>query len=236
MRSWTIGKKLFGGVATLVVLLMTSIGLGLLTASHLYDRLDETSTVTTKKLMLAQEISSELEQSYSHAKSMVLYGMAQNAAKYKSFTGRSTTAADHVHKLIEELRPLVLREDGKQALADIQKGASYWDALFAQFKQHTDAGEFSEAIETFGAGGTNRDATRAAADRLVQVQREILEEEMATSSSQYQTVRLVQFALLAGSLGVAGVIVWMVRGIDRALKATASDLRDGAQQVASAAT
>jgi methyl-accepting chemotaxis protein/methyl-accepting chemotaxis protein-1 (serine sensor receptor) len=235
MTSWTIGKKLFGGVATLAVLLMASVGLGLWTASNLFDRLDGANNVTTKKLMLAEDISSELEQSYSFAKSMVLYGMAQNAAKYKTSSDRSTTAADHVRKLIEELRPLVVREDGRQALADIEKGALSWDTLFEQFRKHADAGEFSEAIDTFGQGAVNRDATRTAAERLVAIQRGIQQEEMGASSGEYQTLRLVLVALLIVSLAVAGVIVWAVRGIDAALKTTASDLRDGAQQVASAA-
>jgi methyl-accepting chemotaxis protein/methyl-accepting chemotaxis protein-1 (serine sensor receptor) len=42
--------------------------------------------------------------------------------------------------------------------------------------------------------------------------------------------------LMVGSFGVAGGIVWIVRGIDGELRGTSRELRDGAQQVASAAT
>jgi methyl-accepting chemotaxis protein len=236
MKGWTIGKKLFGGVGTLSVLLLVSSGLALFSASQIFGELEKTSTITTKQLSLALEVNSELEQAYSHAKSMVLYGTIKNDKKYKIETDRSTTAATRVHEILAELKPLVARPEGKQAIADIEQGAQGWDDLFKQFKEKTDAAKYKDGIEIFSNGGKMRDATREAATRLVAIQRDVLQDDVTLAGEQYSTLRLVLLSVALASLCVAGVIVWVVRGIDRTLRNTAAELRDGAQQTASAAT
>jgi methyl-accepting chemotaxis protein len=236
MKGWTIGKKLFGGVGTLSVLLLLSSGLALFSASRIFGELAHTGSVTTKKLTLALEVNSELEQAYSHAKSMVLYGTIKNAKKYTTEIERTTKAAARVHDILAELKPMVVVPEGKQALAEIEQGAQGWDELFKQFKQQTDAAKYKDGIEIFSAGGAMRDKTREAATRLVEVQQTVLKEDVASASSQYSTLRTVLISVALASLAVAGVIVWVVRGIDRTLRNTASELRDGAQQTSSAAT
>jgi len=89
MKAWTIGRKLYGGVGTLVFLLMASSALALVSAARIYADLEQTGGPTTKEMTLALQVSAQLEQSYSHAKSMTLYGVAKDAAKYKEFAGRS---------------------------------------------------------------------------------------------------------------------------------------------------
>jgi len=236
MKAWTIGRKLYGGVGTLVFLLMASSALALVSAARIYADLEQTGGPTTKEMTLALQVSAQLEQSYSHAKSMTLYGVAKDAAKYKEFAGRSQAAVQNVHKLVAELQPLVDGDDAQKLLSQIEQGAAAWDALFAQYQKHTDAGEFVEAVDAFGAGGPMRDATRAACDALVEFEQVSLEHDMASAASQYSTLRLMLLLLMVGSFGVAGGIVWIVRGIDGELRLTARELRDGAQQVAAAAT
>jgi hypothetical protein len=106
MKGWTIGKKLFGGIGTLSVLLLVSSGLALFSASKIFGELQSTGTVTTKKLALALGVNSGLEQAYSHAKSMVLYGTIKNDKKYQTEIERSTKASTRVHEILAELKPL----------------------------------------------------------------------------------------------------------------------------------
>jgi CHASE3 domain sensor protein len=161
---------------------------------------------------------------------MVLYGTIKNAKKYTTEIERTTKAAARVHDILAELKPMVVVPEGKQALAEIEQGAQGWDELFKQFKQQTDAAKYKDGIEIFSAGGAMRDKTREAATRLVEVQQTVLKEDVASASSQYSTLRTVLISVALASLAVAGVIVWVVRGIDRTLRNTASELRDGAQQ------
>jgi hypothetical protein len=92
-------------------------------------------------MTLAAQVSAELEQSYSNAKSMTLYGVAKDAAKYKEFAARSKAVVQNVHKLVEELQPLVDGDEGQKLLSQIEQGTGAWDTLFAEYQKHTDAGE-----------------------------------------------------------------------------------------------
>ena len=236
MKAWTIGKKLYGGVGALVVLLMASSALALVSAARIYADLQETGGPTSKEMTLALQVSSDLEQAYSNAKSMTLYVVDKDDAKYKESVGRSQAAVESVHKLVAELQPLIEAGEGQQLLAQIEQGDAAWETLFAEYRKHTDAGELVEAINTFGTGDTLRDATRVACDKLVEFEHTSLDRDMASAASQYSTLRLMLLLMTIGSFGVAGGIVWIVRGIDGELRSTARELRDGAQQVAAAAT
>jgi len=53
MKAWTIGRKLYGGVGTLVFLLMASSALALVSAARIYADLEQTGGPTTKEMTLA---------------------------------------------------------------------------------------------------------------------------------------------------------------------------------------
>jgi hypothetical protein len=235
MKGWTIGKKLFGGVGTLSVLLLLSSGLALFSASMIFGELERTGSVTTKKLTLALEVNSELEQAYSHAKSMVLYGTIKNAKKYTTEIERTTKAAARVHDILAELKPMVVVPEGKQALAEIEQGAQAGTSC-------------SSSSSSRRMPRSTRTASRSSAPAAPCATRRARRRHGSSRSSRRSSRRCrlclvavldaadVLISVALASLAVAGVIVWVVRGIDRTLRNTASELRDGAQQTASAAT
>jgi methyl-accepting chemotaxis protein len=236
MNGWSIGKKLLFGTGTLVVLLLVSSAMALSSASGIFARLDTTGTVTISNLTAALDINAQLEQAYSHAKSMVLSGMAHNSEKYRRETERSESALVSVHRDIDQVEPLIVTDEGRTALATIKQGAAQWEQLFQAFKKQTDAGQYSEAIGTYNGFSKQRDVARAASEALVEAQRKILRADLAAAGRQYWMLRALMIVLSLVSLGAAGVIGWLVVGINRTLRVTAGDMRDGAQQVAAAAT
>jgi methyl-accepting chemotaxis protein len=236
MSGWTISKKLFAGLGTLIVLLIASSALAIWSASEIYNRLETTGSKTAKKLELALQVADGLDQSYSAAKSMVLAGMAANKSWYADEESRVQAAMDQVSARLEELKPFLTEQAAKDAVAQIGQGADQWKDAFVGFKKHTDANEFSEAIDLFNGSSRQRDATRHAAAQLVDIEHGVLTEDLASANGDYVTMRNLLAVMCVASFVAAFVTAWLIRNINRSLRATAIDMRDGAQQVAAAAT
>jgi methyl-accepting chemotaxis protein len=236
MTGWTIGKKMFGGLGTLVVLLLLSCTLAVWSASQIFGRLDTTGNTTVRSLTLALEIDSQLEVACSHAKSMVLAGMAADSAMYAREIEQSQAAVLRAREAFNAMRPLTSRADAVQALAGIDQGSREWEQLFRQFRKHTDAGEFSEAINVYNGFSPRREATRDATARLIQLEKQSLAQDIAAGRGDYELMRTVLVTVSAVSLLAAVGIIWLVCGINRALRTSAGEMREGAHRVAAAAS
>ncbi len=235
MAGWTIGKKMFAGLGTLVVLLLLSCTLAVWSASQIFARLDTTGNTTVRALTLALEIDRQLADACSHAKSMVLAGMAADTAMYAQEIEQSETAFLGAREAFNAMRPLASQADAVQALAGIDQGSREWEQLFYQFRKHTDAAEFSEAINVFNGYSKRREATREATLRLIQLEKQNLAQDITAGRGEYELLRAVLVTVSAISLLAAVGIIWLVSGISRALRLSAGEMREGAHSVAAAA-
>ena len=236
MSHWTIGKKLYLGVGALVALVLVISGISLWSSSNIFGRFERTAKATAHKHALALDLQYQFEMGYSHAKSMLLAGMAADNAGVEKAKGTATTATEKIDEAIAEIRPLIETEAGRQALADVDKGVENWKGFLDKFLALSAAGSFSEANELYNAGSSQRSATRTALGTLAKQQDVLLKADLANAAESYSTVRLTSIVMLGLSMLVGVAVVWAVRGINQALRTTAVDLRDGAQQVAAAST
>ena len=236
MRDWTIGKKLFSGVGALVALLFVAGGVSLWSAASLNAQLEYMSATTTRKVALAYGVNADFEAAYSHAKTMILAGMAGENEKVVSARSAALKAGPQIRESIAELRLLLARDSSQDALDGLEQGAASWDTFIASFVRLTDSGQLAEANDLFNGQEPVQRATRGALAQLEAIQQRILDLEQQRAASSYATIRAVIIVMSTLSLLVGGLVIWAVRGITRSLHLTAVDLRDGAQQVASAAT
>ena len=236
MSHWTIGKKLYLGVGALVALVLIISGISLWSSSNIFGRFERTAKATARKQALALDLQYQFEMGYSHAKSMLLAGMAADAKGVEKAKGTATTATEKIDAAIAEIRPLIETEVGRQTLADVDKGVENWKGFLDKFLALSAAGSFSEANELYNDGSSQRSATRTALGTLAKQQDLLLKADLDNASKSYSTVRLTSVVMLALSMLVGAAVVWAVRGINQALRTTAIDLRDGAQQVAAAST
>ena len=236
MSHWTIGKKLFLGVGVLVALVLAISGVSLWSSSNIFGKFEHTATSTARKQALALDLQYQFEMGYSHAKSMILAGMSADNAGVEKAKATATKATEEIDKAIDQIRPLIEVEAGRQALASVDKGVESWKGFLDKFLAFTATGSFAEANDLYNGASQQRAATREGLKKLVELQDEMLKADLANAEQSYSTVRLTSLVMLVFSLGVGLAVVWAVRGINQALRATAVDLRDGAQQVAAAST
>ncbi|HEX7088436.1 MAG TPA: methyl-accepting chemotaxis protein [Vicinamibacterales bacterium] len=236
MRHWTIGNKLYSGVGALVVFLLAAGCVSLWSASRLNAQLEEMSGTTMRKVVLIAGVTAGFEAAYSHAKTMILGGMAGDEAKVEAAKRAAEAAGEQVRRNVEELRPLLTEPEAQAALRTIEHGAEAWDRFFAQFVRHSDAGQLAEANDLFNGQESIRQATQDAVAALDTVRDGVLQREREAAATNYAAIRVLILSLSALSIGVGVLVFWAVRGINRSLHATALELRDGAQQLAAAAS
>ena len=167
---------------------------------------------------------------------MLLAGNSSDAAGVEKAKGTATTATAQIDEAMTALRPLVETEEGRQALAEVDKGVENWKGFFDNFLTLTAAGSFAEAGDLYNGESKQRASTRTALAKLAALQDAMLKADLANASTSFSTVRLTSIVMLVFSVAVGVAVVWAVRGINQASRTTAVDLRDGAQQVAAAST
>jgi methyl-accepting chemotaxis protein/methyl-accepting chemotaxis protein-1 (serine sensor receptor) len=236
MSQWTIGKKLYLGVGALVALVLVISGIALWSAANIFGKLEQTANGTARKQALALDLQYQFEMGYSHAKSMTLAGNAADLAGVEMAKGTVNTATAKIDGAVAELRPLIETEAGREALAEVDKGVENWKGFLDKFLAASAAGKFAEAGELYNGASQQRSATRTALGTLAKMQDELLKADVAIAGKSYSTAWLTSIVMLVLSMAVGVAVVWAVRGINQALRTTAVDLRDGAQQVAAAST
>src|SRR6185503_2801893 len=170
MSHWTIGRKLYLGVGALVALVLLISGISLWSASNIFGRFEQTANKTARKQALALDVQYQFEMGYSHAKSMILAGMAADSAGVEKAKGTATTATAKIDEAIAEIRPLVETEVGLQALAEVDKGVENWKGFLDKFLAFAAAGSFAEANELYNSASQQRSATRTALGKLAKQQ------------------------------------------------------------------
>ena len=149
MSHWTIGKKLYLGVGALVALVLLISGISLWSSSNIFGKFEHTANGTARKQALALDLQYQFEMGYSHAKSMLLAGMAADAKGVEKAKGTATKATEKIDEAMTELRPLIETEEGRQALADVDKGVENWKGFLDKFLALCAAGSFSEANDLY---------------------------------------------------------------------------------------
>jgi methyl-accepting chemotaxis protein len=73
-------------------------------------------------------------------------------------------------------------------------------------------------------------------DTILANQQKFLKEDKEAADSSYATSKRLMLGVILLSMLICGVVVWVVRGITNTLRQTATEMMDGASQVAAAST
>ena len=232
----TIGKKLFlslGGtlVLTLAVSVVALNGIGTLSG------LNETlANVTAKKRFLASDLNTAAADMLAAERGILVRAYMKDKAtmeQYHQNFGESGARAkkdlDALTALRESAEDRRVTDEASTALEGIQLGHSeFWSAA--------SSGNIDGAAEDY------KTKTNPALKQMVKLAETEVEREnevMAASVKDAQAVaargRWMTLAMIALSMLVGGIMVFVVRTINAGLRSAISELSEGAGQVASAA-
>jgi methyl-accepting chemotaxis protein len=237
MKTRTIGHKLFGGVATFVVLLSALGGAGIWTAATIHRQLNETGNGTARRISLAATVKTQNFRVFGGEKIMILAAFDNDPALLRQWQEQVRAAHADLKAAIDQLRGLMRVESGKRAAAELAEGVERWMAVHRRVEALALAGQPHEAQQvSLKEGRPLMEANEAAAEVIVRNQERFLVSDMETAEAAYTRSLWVLSAVAGVTLVTVALFGLVVRGINRALRDTAKELNAGSTQVAAAST
>jgi methyl-accepting chemotaxis protein len=233
----TVGKKLticFGAMSVL----MAAMGIASLNSvEKLKTELDTATRKTARRLQLARTMDTAGSDMLAGMRGIVMFTFAKNPANAQMGKSQFDTAADHWQKAIDEVRPLIVREDGRAVINQLQDQLTRWRALIEDIQQAAGRGDPASALAAALSKGLpiykeNTDS----AEHFRNIQNVILVQQQAAGESIYSLSRWTAIALLGLTLLAGVVVILVVRRTSRVLQEAAGELSCSSEQVASAAS
>src|SRR5919106_1723332 len=103
MQSWTIRRKLFAGLASMVFVYGVCIWLVLLGASSIEERLRDSREVGARRLAAVVDLGRSFEVMFSGEKSQILAAWSNNQQNYDRWVGKVAEAASETRGTIDLL-------------------------------------------------------------------------------------------------------------------------------------
>ena len=232
----TIGKKLMLAVGGMIVLLLGLAYSALSSIGGLTALLDIAVNKTARKIELVGDLEVAVERLRTAQRGVILYSMLKNTAVVEKSKDLFKSETEQVQRLVAEIRPMLVTDDGRRAIDIIQAQVDSWQPLYREVVKMSAAGQFdSQLNDTVNKTLANYEpmlkATAELHGLLTSIQESAVEESGAMSSRS----RWVAFALIGVCLAVGVAIGLVVRRISAELRKIAGDVGSGAQQVAEAA-
>jgi methyl-accepting chemotaxis protein/methyl-accepting chemotaxis protein-1 (serine sensor receptor) len=232
----TIGTKLLGGTAALFVLAAILGYSGLSNARSFKDRYNDTVDRTVRKVVLSDKIGSAASEIYSAQRGTVLAAFSKDHASLENDRQTFQQQNEIIQRALDEMRPLIDKEEARALVADIAESLSQWRPQFEELARQASTGRLEEANQIRLGTKSIANKIAAASSRLQAIQAEILAEDKAAVNSQSASSQRIALGLLVLCAIVGLIVIIVVRGVTRDVGQAATHLAEGAAQVASAAT
>ncbi len=238
MRSgMTIGKKLAIGVGSMLVL-MVLIGItALYSINGLNAELENATTRTARRLQLAGAIDTAGADMLAGMRGIVMFSFGKEPSKVEMCKQQFDTAAEVWQKSIDQVTPLVVREDGRQMIGRLQEDLTEWKSVIKEVEQPAAKGDANEALRAALTKGLPiYEAHTRDTARFREIQDEILATHRAAGETIFRCSRWAAFAVLGLALGAGLLVLVVIRNTNRTLQRAAGELSESAAGVASAAS
>jgi methyl-accepting chemotaxis protein/methyl-accepting chemotaxis protein-1 (serine sensor receptor) len=231
----TIGTKLMGSAAALCILAAALGYFGLSTAGKFKDEFENAMGQTVRQAVLADEIGLASDEMVSTQRGIVLAAFGKDKASLEGDIHAFEQHRETLRKALDEVRPLLVKEEAKAHVADIASSLSQWQPMYEELVRQSRAGHAVEANKIRLNVKPIYSKLGPAAARLQAIQMETLAENKAAVETRNASSRLIALTLLAICAVVGLIAIVMVRGVTRDVRQAAGQLAEGADQVASAA-
>jgi methyl-accepting chemotaxis protein/methyl-accepting chemotaxis protein-1 (serine sensor receptor) len=232
----TIGKKL---ILSFGAMLMVTLGLAYSTLSSIAaisGQLETAVNATAQKVEIVHEIDKAASAMRVGQRGLILFSVLKQPDRAEQGRQQFLAATRRTNELLSELRRLLISEESRRDAATIESSVEAWKPLFEEIsglcaRQQFDSKLLGLIDRTFAVADP---ASRAGA-RLLDFQGRLNahakeEASLAKSRAQWAAIAFIGACLLTGA-----IVVFIVRGVNRALRTLAGEMASGADQVAAAA-
>jgi methyl-accepting chemotaxis protein/methyl-accepting chemotaxis protein-1 (serine sensor receptor) len=237
MQPWTVRRKLFAGLASIVFVYGVSIWLVLLGASSIEQRLRDSREVGARRLAAVVDLGRSFEVMFSGEKSQILAAWSNNQQNYDRWVGKVADAAAETAATIDTLAALSRSTSERQAAERLGTLLKDWLRLHEDVIR-TIASQDYLAAQTLSTkqGIPIKEGTRKELAALVAQEDAALDAHVNGARAEYaRSWRIAMVAVLIGVV-LAGGWGLAIRRICRTLGTLTSEMQDRARHVLVAAS
>jgi len=236
MSSFTIGKKLYLGVGTLVVF-VSALGItAILSMSSIGDRVHTIIGSIVKKQTLVHEMDMYSSDLLAESRGLLVRGYMKDPVTMGTYNQQFIASLDAMLVDVNTILPLLQKPEAKEAVQDLQDTLSTMRQANQSAFQDSIAGNMESAIKIYtDIQLPTLKRQKGDAVTLLKIQDELLAEDRTAIEANIPSNRWVTVILLAFSCTVGIVLVFIVRQINALLRGSVLELAESAVQIASAA-
>ena len=236
MSTWTIGKKLFGGIGTLLVLMLVMGVSGLRAVTAMKNDIAVLADEDAQIVVHAGEVKFLAAQLRGEIRHAVIGVASGNRKLVDDKTASSLQIFEGLLAAIDELAKVSDDPEIATRCAALRAAAAEYHEGHLKINEQVARMDFEATMAAVGAIQAAGSRLQEEAVALITHGEEALaaSKAAAEANAAFQTWMLT--VLLACAVAMSGVIGWIVRRISASLRTTATELREGAHQVVSAST
>jgi methyl-accepting chemotaxis protein/methyl-accepting chemotaxis protein-1 (serine sensor receptor) len=232
----TIGRKLMTSFSAMLLCVLALGYFSLSAIDRLRQDMDEVANKTARKTEIAAAISVASAGMRAESRAALLAAALKHPDDLEAAHRNFNKQAELVGQKIQEIRPLLVTEDGKRAAEELTTGLAAWQVAVDEMIGLCAAGQIdaADAVRIKKQRPIANQMVKSA-DEILRLNRTLLNAAAQAANDDAARCLWLVIACVAIGLSIGALILFVVRRVNRSLRETAVELAEGAEQVAGAA-
>lgn len=236
MRNMTISQRLYTALGALMVAGIILAGVSMWNLQSLAASLDVAINRDAVKLDLVNSIRSRTWEMVASMRGVYLWASLKNDERVEASQADWDASRKRVTEIVQELRPLLVSEDGRKLLALIESHYAEYDKVAQDYMRAARQKDFAQVGALAPKAAIIVDGLEKSGDEFRALQLRLLKESDARSDALRTESTIINLTLSILLLAAGIFAIFGVRGINRTLRKSISELSEGGEQVAAAST
>ncbi len=230
----TIGKRLLASFAAIAAAASINSILAWRGTAAAGELLKKTISSDAGALELVGRMKNSTTKMRFAQRGVVLYSMSGDMPLADTNRRDFQSSRDDVMTALKELRAVQANAGIALSVDDMEKIVRKYDESFIKVSEFATAREFADAIAALKAAGALRKEMDRDSDGVVALVHQAMKQSSDLSEQATVRARMIALILLVLCAGVAGVVLFIITGVQRQLHQIAWELGGGSQEIAAA--
>ncbi len=234
--TWTIGKRLYTAAGALLGVLLLSAGVSMYALSDINEEVKVITGRTAVALKLAGRISYLIADLRASTRLQIIAANQKDIKTIDDKAAESEAQLKELARAADELQGLTSVKEVQELARDAKANMENWQRQALDVAQHARKFEFEEAVKANDEAKVFSAKAEEDAQKIFDMETAKLKEDADRSEATYRQLRLEMLFFVALGIGIGIAVLQVVRTITNTMREMASELGEGAEQVASAAS
>ena len=191
---------------------------------------------TARKIELIGAINTDVSDMRRYIRAIIMATALHEPEEVGKAKNDFAKSADRLKGSVNDVRPLLATERGKQVVAGMDSGLADLVDSAGEITRLCAAGQVPEAERLrLGKQTEQAEALTKLSAELAEIQHRLMQASLDNADSRASLNRWLVLFFIAASGTIGSLILWVIRSINKTLRQATSELSLGAEQVVSAA-